>query len=72
MAQNAISGKLKLKIFLGEHIARLLALGNHGFLSFMTIYRIPSAPPVLSAFRRPCSGFTENLTESGKLYFHAL
>ena len=54
MAQNTISGKLKLKLFLGEHISRLPAFGNHGFLSFMTIIiQNPFSPPSTEYFQTP-------------------
>ena len=51
MAQNAISGKLKLKIFWESIFPDILKLHDS--------IQDPFSPPVLSAFRHPCSGHHE-------------
>ena len=53
MVQNAISGKLKLKIFLGEHISRLPAFGNYWILNLYDSVQDPFSPPSSECLQMP-------------------
>ena len=53
MAQNAISGKLKLKNFLGELISRLPAFGNYWILKLYDSIQDPFRCPSTECLQTP-------------------